>query len=860
MLNPFFQQGSKSEQSLVQDLINEQLKIYGIEIYYMPRKYITEKTVMREVIESKFDSSYPIEAYVQSYEGYDDNSTILSKFGIQNTNEVTLVISKERFNEYISPLMAAEDNVKLSSRPKEGDILYFPLGDRLFEIKQVIHDKPFYQLQENYTYELRCELFRYEDEIIDTGVDEIDDELQEGGGTVDGGDIFLGRTLSLTMVGIASTATAVVGGLRSGAIRLISVTNRGGGYLTSPTVAISSAPTSGVTGIASAILLGGIVACDKNVNPMAKVVQSVQMSNAGLGYTQAPTVSFTSDTGSGAAAVAVIDSGNGGQIGIVTITSGGSGYSTANPTVIISTPKHVGAAATATIDFPIVGGGVSVTNATVSIGASALYFPGGTTGGVFYKTPPTITFGLPTGTGNAAEAEATLSDISQTGGTVETLAITTGGKFYISQPTVVIPHPGTSSATATIGLAGTSIDPGSIAFSTTGRAYTTAPTVTIYRGIGTHTPYVTAVGFATIHPITGIVTAVGFNSTTDPWCVGTGATIGLGYTVTPTISFTGSPSPVQATASVTVSAAGTVNTISIGNSGYGYQTTPIPTIASPAGADENFRALGIATMRVNSVKIAGTIGIGSDYISGITTDGIIVGDRVRLQYHHEINRTVFPTVNFISTDTYVADVGYGTVYMSQAATNVGIATTAFEFGIDQCGIVTGITVTYGGGGYLSVPTVTISNDPSEKNYVELMAGIHTAKGVARIDSTGTVVEIDLTDSGANYILHPTITVAAASTSSNSGMFQFNEIVTGSITGNTAVVRKWNLPTNTLEVSNMSGDFSVGETLLGSESGASYSIRIIPTYNSYDGFADNNNIEIEADKILDFSESNPFGNA
>ena len=130
MLNPFFQQGSKTEQSLVQDLINEQLKIYGIECYYMPRKYITEKTVMKEVIESKFDASYPIEAYVQSYEGYDDNSVLLSKFGIQNTNEVTLVISKERYEEYIAPLLAAEENEKLSSRPKEGDLLYFPLGDR----------------------------------------------------------------------------------------------------------------------------------------------------------------------------------------------------------------------------------------------------------------------------------------------------------------------------------------------------------------------------------------------------------------------------------------------------------------------------------------------------------------------------------------------------------------------------------------------------------------------------------------------------------------------------------------------------------------------------------------------------------
>ena len=119
MLNPFFQQGSSGEQSLVQDLINEQLRMYGVEVHYMPRKYMTEKTLMREVIESKFDDAYPIEAYVESFDGYGDNPTLLSKFGIQQTNEITLIISKERFENYISPLMKNESNVKLSTRPKE---------------------------------------------------------------------------------------------------------------------------------------------------------------------------------------------------------------------------------------------------------------------------------------------------------------------------------------------------------------------------------------------------------------------------------------------------------------------------------------------------------------------------------------------------------------------------------------------------------------------------------------------------------------------------------------------------------------------------------------------------------------------
>ena len=177
MLNPFFQQGARTEQNLLQDLINEQLKMYGVEVHYLPRKYVTENSIIREVVQSTFDDAYPIEAYVESFDGYGDNPTLLSKFGIQATNEITLIISKERYETYISPLIKNEQNIKLSSRPKEGDLIYFPLGDRLFEIKYVEHEKPFYQLQKNYVYELRCELFRLGDELIDTGVDNIDDVL-----------------------------------------------------------------------------------------------------------------------------------------------------------------------------------------------------------------------------------------------------------------------------------------------------------------------------------------------------------------------------------------------------------------------------------------------------------------------------------------------------------------------------------------------------------------------------------------------------------------------------------------------------------------------------------------------------------
>ena len=131
-LNPYFLQGSTSEQRLVQDLINEQLRMYGQDIVYLPRKIVNKKSIIKEIVSSSFDDAYRLEAYVDTYDGYGENPTLLTKFGIEATNEINLIISRERFENYISPLMKNEENVKLTTRPKEGDLIYFPLGDRLF--------------------------------------------------------------------------------------------------------------------------------------------------------------------------------------------------------------------------------------------------------------------------------------------------------------------------------------------------------------------------------------------------------------------------------------------------------------------------------------------------------------------------------------------------------------------------------------------------------------------------------------------------------------------------------------------------------------------------------------------------------
>ena len=295
MLNPFFTQGTVGEQNLVQDLINEQLKMYGVEIFYLPRKYMTENSVLREVVQSKFDLALPLEAYVDNYDQYSGAGNILSKFGIESKDEVRLIISRERFENYITPLIEDQANIKLSTRPKSGDLIWFPLDDRVYEIKDIEYAKPYYQLQNLYVYELYCELFRLEDEVIATGIEDIDNNLigeESDGQTDDGINTIQGPTQTLTLVGSAVQAAATVA-IFDGGVRQFTITNRGGGYSSVPTVVVSSAPAGGTTASGIATMIGGINVCNLNANPRDRSVQRVDIANSGAGYTVAPGVRFT---------------------------------------------------------------------------------------------------------------------------------------------------------------------------------------------------------------------------------------------------------------------------------------------------------------------------------------------------------------------------------------------------------------------------------------------------------------------------------------------------------------------------------------------------------------------------------------
>jgi len=335
-LNPFFLQGTASEQRLVQDIINEHLKFHGVEVTYIPRKYVNTKTIIEEVQTSKFDDNFAIEAYVNTFEGYGGAGDILTKFGVSVRDELILTISKERFEDFIAPFMAGQDDgtedsiMPTPTRPREGDLVYFPLGQRLFEVKFVEHEDPFYQLGKNYVYQLKCELFEYEDEVLDTTIEEIDTQIQDEGYIT---------TLQLIGVGRTATASAVIAGtVPSGYVSEIYLNNDGSGFTSVPTIGITSSPTGQVGDNATAVgfltTRGGVTSIDK-----------ILLTNAGAGYTVAPTITITGGGGVGAAATASIVTSGQGVIRI-TITDGGVGYST-TPIVTISGPPSSGIAKTA---------------------------------------------------------------------------------------------------------------------------------------------------------------------------------------------------------------------------------------------------------------------------------------------------------------------------------------------------------------------------------------------------------------------------------------------------------------------------------------------------------------------------------
>ena len=253
--------GNTTEQNLVQDLVDEQIKLFGCDVFYVPRVSIKDKS-LGEVIQSEFNQSYMIEMMLINVEGFGAGSEFVSKFGLRITDEITFVVSRRRWEQSANPAL----NLAVDGRPNEGDLIYFPLTEDIYEIKFVEREQPFFQLGKQYFYILTAELYEQGADKFDTGIDEIDDIEREFSNIT---TLDLGLTTRQQATG---TTTVNAGGQVTSA----TVTLAGTGYNVAPTVTVSGSGNGAI--IESKIADGGVI--------------SLTVVAAGSGYTTAPTITI----------------------------------------------------------------------------------------------------------------------------------------------------------------------------------------------------------------------------------------------------------------------------------------------------------------------------------------------------------------------------------------------------------------------------------------------------------------------------------------------------------------------------------------------------------------------------------------
>lgn len=226
--NVYFNHAVQSEQDLHEDLVVESLRFYGHEVFYLPRTIVDEDELFGEDTSSKFGDAYQVEMYIENTEGFEGEGDLLSKFGVEVRDQATFVLSRRTWQRFIS----LDSNLATSTRPQEGDLIYFPLGNQVFEIRFVEHENPFYQLGKLNVFKLQCETFEYSHEEIDVGIAELDNiedkfsyqvTMTLGAGS---GDYIVGETVTQTVnTGKTVSGNVVEYSSQGGASKTLKINN-----------------------------------------------------------------------------------------------------------------------------------------------------------------------------------------------------------------------------------------------------------------------------------------------------------------------------------------------------------------------------------------------------------------------------------------------------------------------------------------------------------------------------------------------------------------------------------------------------------------------------------------------------------
>jgi hypothetical protein len=173
--NPYFKYNQRSEQNLYEDLTIEALQFYGQDVYYLPREIVNKDSVFLDDIPSRFSSKYKIEMYIENTDGFDGEGDLFTRFGIELRDQATFVVARKRWTRMIGNNLASQN-----FRPREGDLIYLPLSESIFQITKVETETPFYQLSQLPTFRMQCELFEYNDEDFDVDLESVQAIEYEG--------------------------------------------------------------------------------------------------------------------------------------------------------------------------------------------------------------------------------------------------------------------------------------------------------------------------------------------------------------------------------------------------------------------------------------------------------------------------------------------------------------------------------------------------------------------------------------------------------------------------------------------------------------------------------------------------------
>ena len=759
-LSPFFLNGSPSEQRLVQDLVNEHLQLFGQDVLYLPRRIINQNTVIREITASKFDDSFRLEAYLVNTDGFGTPSDALTKFGVRDMDEITLVVSKERYDDFITPFIKQfpEGERVNANTPNEGDLIYLPLDNSLFEIKYIERKVPFYQVNELFMYEFRCEIFEPEDEVVDLP----DGLTDKNGEDVDDGVVTRGNIITLQLdkddnanaLGYVALASTVPGVKSVQRLQLFT----DGNYLGTPTIQIFK-PKRGnqATGTVT-IAEGGI--------------DTVGLTTTGSNYLSVPAVTFTPPNKTTSSQ----------------IKFGNNSLHHTAITDVIGANFVFGS----NVDARDSGNG----RLSLSFWIYPTKFDPAVNGGTIMWTDRFKIYHRETGN---------IIFASGSGSIENTTALNLNAwnfvrvEQYNSDATISVN--GTVSnnlntANPIMFFAGDLLKLGADA---SGQGFIPSQTAS-WEGFLDHIT-INLTGDNALRNVTA--TQVPSTETSQEVDVQTNSTS----------SFIRKLDNEQPIVVATTDTNKLVSSLTIKYEGWGYTSVPIMTIAEP---ELGTQATAVAIMTSST---------------GVPNQSV---DRILLT-NPGTGYTVPPTVTFSGGNPIS-----------------GAAATA----IISDAVLGPIGITTGGKGYTFTPTVGITSVYIQQSN-ETIPLLQNAQAEAVVSTAGTVKEIRYSNAGAGYT-NTTAYVAIGSLTSNFfGEFTVDEIITQVSTGTSAYVANWDTANNILKVVAASGDFTVGETIVG----AAASYRILSTSDDLSTdipFASNEVIETEADQILDFTERNPFG--